>query len=574
VWGILTPVCGTFPVTRRKDCIICQHGKTLTSDFSPPPPTYASEKRGSIEDGTMKSGLAESTDVEIHGGRAEQKRRSPLKRWPALVVALCGTGILIGAIGLSLAWPFTRQNVIKQLELATTSTVTIGDFHSTFFPHFGCTADAVVLKRGSSSENQAVMTVDRLTIVGNLTGLFAKHLALIRLQGTHAVFPTLGNGTSWTPTQSAVVVDKLIANDALLDFTSDPQDQKPVRFVVHEFTGDHLAVGEPMKFAVRVQNPVPPGEVEARGTFGPWKMDNVRATPLAGNYVFREANLGVFGGIHGILSSSGKFQGTLEGISVEGETKTPEFQVQGSSHKVLLDTGFSASVDPSNGDLSLHDVVARVRQTTVQSRGRIARGQSTRGKSAAIDFAVQNGRIQDLLLLFVSDKQSPLNGAVSLKAHAFVPPGEVPFLKKLRMTGDFGVAAASFSKPDTQQSVDKLSASARGKADEVDNPENVVSGLQGRVVVNGGVATFSDLSFRVPGAHARLHGTFDLISTRIDLHGFLSMDADLPKATSGVKSFLLKALNPFLKKNHRGGAKFPVKITGTYQKPEYRADPV
>jgi AsmA-like C-terminal region len=522
----------------------------------------------------MKSGLAESADVEIDRGRAERPLKPLSKRWPVLVVAFCGAVLLIGAIGLSFAWPFTRQNVIQQLELATTSTVTIGAFHSTFFPHPGCVADTVMLKRGSSPENQAVMTVERLTIVGNLTGLITKHLALIRLQGAHAVFPTLGNGTSWTPTRSTVVVDKLMANNALVDFASSPQDEKPVRFVVHEFVGTHLAARQAMKFTARVQNPVPPGEVEAQGAFGPWKMDNLSATPLAGSYVFREANLGVFGGIHGVLSSNGKFQGTLEGISVEGETKTPEFQVQGSSHAVPLDTGFSAFVDPANGDLSLHDVIARVRQTTVQSRGSVARRQGKPGKTASIDLAVHDGRIQDLFLLFVSEKHSPLNGAVSLKARAVVPPGEAPFLKKLRMTGDFGIADASFSKPDTQQDLDKLSASARGKADEVDNPEDVVLDLRGHVVVNSGIATFSELSFRVPGAHAHLHGTFDLISEKIDLRGILSMDASLPKATSGVKSFLLRALNPFLKKNHRGGAKFPVRITGTYHKPEYRADPV
>jgi hypothetical protein len=529
---------------------------------------------GLLEGGTMKSGLAESVGAQNSGRRGEQTPKELSKRWTLLIVGLCGIAALIGVIRLSLAWPFTRENVIKQLELATTSTVTIGAFHPTFFPHPGCVADAVVLKRGSNPENQAVMTVEKLTIVGNLTGLVTKHLALIGLQGAHAVFPTLGNGTSWTPTQSTVVVDKLIAKDALLDFVSYPSGEKPVRFAVHEFIGNHLAAREPMKFEVRVQNPVPPGEVEANGTFGPWKTEDVRGTPLAGSYDFRDANLGVFRGIHGILSSSGKFQGTLEGISVEGETKTPEFQVQGSSHKAPLDTGFSAFVNPSNGDLELHGVTARVRQTTVQSRGRVAGRPNNHGKTATIDLAVQNGRIQDLLLLFVSEKQSPLSGTVSLKANAFVPPGEIAFLEKLRMVGDFGIGDALFSKPETQQSLDKLSASAQGKTDEVDDPENIVSDLQGHVVVNNGIATFSDLSFRVPGAHAHLHGTFNLISERIDLHGNLSMDASLPKATSGVKSFLLKALNPFLKKNHRGGAKFPVSITGTYQKPEYRADPV
>jgi hypothetical protein len=65
-----------------------------------------------------------------------------------------------------------------------------------------------------------------------------------------------------------------------------------------------------------------------------------------------------------------------------------------------------------------------------------------------------------------------------------------------------------------------------------------------------------------------------LITEKVDLRGILLMEATLPQATTGIKSFLLRALDPFLKKNRQGGAKFPISITGTYQKPEYRADPV
>jgi hypothetical protein len=78
----------------------------------------------------------------------------------------------------------------------------------------------------------------------------------------------------------------------------------------------------------------------------------------------------------------------------------------------------------------------------------------------------------------------------------------------------------------------------------------------------------------VPGARARLNGTFDLITQKIDMRGLLFMDATLPKATSGIKSFLLRAIDPFLKKNRRGGARIPVSIKGTYQHPSYSADPV
>ena len=295
---------------------------------------------------------------------------------------------------------------------------------------------------------------------------------------------------------------------------------------------------------------------------------------MSGHYEFRQADLGVFGGISGTLSSSGKFDGTLESIAVEGSTTTPDFGVRGSSHHVDLETNFNAEVDPANGDVTLHATSAHLRQTTVITQGTIAGHPDADGKRAALEFAVHSGKIQDLLLLFVADKKPPLTGSVSLKANAVVPPGDEPFLKKLKIKGAFGIDDVLFSKGETQDSVGKLSASAQGKVNEEVDPESVVSNLQVQVTVQDGVANFSKLSFRVPGALAKLHGTFDLISEKIDLHGTLIMEATLPRATSGVKSFLLKAVDPFLKKNRHGGAKFPVGITGTYQKPEYRADPI
>jgi AsmA-like C-terminal region len=515
----------------------------------------------------MQSGVAESIGIE-----GPKPQRTKIPRWPILIAGALGI-VIIGALLLHRFWPFTRENVIQQLQLATSTTVQVADFHRTFFPP-GCVLDTVVLRRGTSPASQATMNVSRIIIIGSLPRLFARHLALIQLDGAHAVFPTLGKGTEWKPTQSSVIVDKLVAKDALLDFASANTKNKPVRFVVHEFIGSHLADRDPMKFEVHLRNPIPPGEIEAKGSFGPWKMDDVTKTPVAGTYVFHQADLGVFKAIGGFLSSTGKFQGTLNGISVEGDTKTPHFSVRGRTHKLDLSTDFNADVDPGNGDVVLHRVVARVGHTTILSSGSVASQSNRPGKAAAIDMAVLNGRIQDLLLMFVSEKQSPLNGPVSIKARAFVPPGEKPFLKKLRMTGDFGIADALFANRGTQQDVEKLSATARGKVDQLDDPESVLSDLRGHVIVEDGIATFSDLSFRVPGAHARLHGTYDLVTDKIDLHGILSMDASLPKATSGVKSFFLKALNPFLKKNHRGGAKFPVSIKGTYQQPQYSADPV
>ena len=517
----------------------------------------------------VRAALDESQTMEA--GSAPSYR---LQRWllpVTIVILLLGIG---GAAYLVRNWPFTEKNVVKQLQQATSSTVHISAFKRVFFPRPGCIAQGVTLERGTDPHGQVKLTVDKLIIEGTLTGLFSKHLASIRAQGAHAFFPEFGTAPQWKPATSDVVVDELIANSSLLEFARrDPKSPK-VQFAIDEFVAHHLASHDPMKFEVRLHNPTPPGEVRATGTFGPWNMDRVSATPVSGDYSFSNADLGVFDGVHGILASNGQFHGTIENIAVNGATSTPAFQVKGSTHQIPLDTNFGAIVDSNNGDVTLQQVQARVLHTIVVSHGSVAGRPGEHGKITSLDMSVRNGRIQDLLLLFVSEKHSPLNGIVSLKTKVIVPPGNRHFLQKLRMAGDFGIDSALFTKEETQGKLEKLSEAARGQADQTDDPERIVSDLQGHVVVRDGIATFKDLRFRVPGARAHLEGTFDLITQKVNLRGLLFMDANLPKATTGIKSFLLKAVDPFLKKNRHGGARIPISITGTYQHPSYNADPV
>jgi hypothetical protein len=323
-----------------------------------------------------------------------------------------------------------------------------------------------------------------------------------------------------------------------------------------------------MSFQTAVSNPEPPGEVRATGRLGPWRADDPAQTQILGSYSFRQANLAVFRGIGGILSSGGKFQGMLKHLSVEGSTDMPDFEVTSSAHKVRLSTQFRAFVNATtNGDVGLQEVSAHFGNTTIVSEGSIAAQPEQKTKTASLQMVVKDGRIQDLLLLFVRAQRSPLTGVVSLRAIAAIPPEQRPFLQKVKVEADFGIDSARFTDSNTQQTVDKLSERAEGEQSE--DPESVLSDLRGHVVLKDGIANFSSLSFRVPGAAAQMHGTYDLVSERIDLRGILRMQAKLSDATTGIKSFLIKALNPFLKNDHPG-AEVPVHITGTYSHPVYR----
>ena len=195
------------------------------------------------------------------------------------------------------------------------------------------------------------------------------------------------------------------------------------------------------------------------------------------------------------------------------------------------------------------------------------------GKTGDLKLGGTDGRIQDVLMLFIQAPVSPLTGNVAFNATAKVPATLHGFVRKVQFTSDFTIENGHLTSADTQHKMDQLSQDAQGEK-QTDDPATAISNLVGHVELRDGVANFTDLKFRVPGALAHLHGTYDVITEKVDMHGLLLMQADLPHATSGFKSFLLRPINVFLKKNHNGGARIPVTITGTYEKPVCRTDPM
>jgi hypothetical protein len=494
-----------------------------------------------------------------------------LQSHKAVVVLVSIAIAVVAAVALVLLtmyWPFTRQAVIKSLQNASSSTVEIAHFHGTYFPFPGCVAEEVTFRRSSDPNAPPLMTVGKLTIQGSYPGLVTRHVSQIRAENLHIIIAASGSAQN-SPSPSNSTIDELIANGATLEFTRS-SGNPPLIFAIHQSTLRNIGTRRRLSFQVKLSNPEPPGEITASGRFGPWKTGDAGQTPVSGDYTFQNADLGMFHGIAGMLSSQGKFLGTLEHIGVQGSTDTPDFEVTSSGHSVKLETQFEAFVNAENGDVMLQQVNSNFNKTTVVSNGGVVGTPDHEGKTATVDLQVSNGRIQDILRLFVTSDEAPMSGAVSLRAHVMIPPGAKPFLKKLELLSDFGVDTGSF-KPKTQQHVNQLSAASRGESD--DNSATVLSDLKGHVVLRDGTATFSNLSFGVPGASAEMHGTYNLLTNGIDLHGILTMDSDLSKMEHGVKSLLLKTMNPLFTKKS-GGSVVPFKVTGTYKNPSFGLDVV
>ena len=479
-----------------------------------------------------------------------------------LLALICGVAVFYYIRVLS----FSEKAVLKYLAEASGTTVTVRGYRRTHFPSPGCVLEGVEFHQAN---NFTLVRIEHLVIKGTYLGLLHHHVQHVKAVGARIFVPPFGTNFTFQTEHSNIVVDEIIANGTSVEFVSAHPGEKPFVFDVHDALLTDVRWGSPISYRLKLHNPEPPGEISVSGNFGPWAHGHPQDTRITGEFTFDQADLSVYGGISGFLASKGKFEGPFQHIDVAGATDVPDFEVTSGGRKVDLASRFEAYVDAMHGDTFLKRVESHFGHTTVVTEGSIAGVQGKKGKYGELELTARRGRIEDILGLFTSAQRPPMSGGTSLRTRVEIPPGDEPFLKKIHLSGSFGVDSGSFSNLDTQQNVDELSAGARGKSK--DDPETVLTNLRGQVAVSRGIAQFSDLSFDVPGAKTRMQGTYDLLDYKIDLHGRMIVDTKISNTSSGVKALLLKVMDPLFKKKKRGEV-IPVHIAGTYQKPEFGLD--
>jgi hypothetical protein len=482
--------------------------------------------------------------------------------------AIILAGLLaIAAVLLTFHWPFTSKAVTRSWEQLLQSKVQTGHFQKIFFPHPGYIAEEVVITRNFPPGTPPLASVHKIICRASWFAIlsFTHRISHLRLEGVQISVPAYfpppvrkrANETIKT------TVTELVADGAVLQVLPRNPGSTPLRFDFSQLTIHELGRNKPMRFRTIMHTPEPPGKIAASGSFGPFAKDRVGKAPASGTFQFTGADLGCFHVIAGTLSSNGSFAGTLERLRVRGQTEIPNFEVTRSRHSVGLTAEYEAVVNGTSGDIALNSAQAHLLRTTVTAHGAIS---GEHGKTISLDLAAQDARVEDVLRLFVTADQPPLEGPITLRAHAVIPPEDRPFLQKLRLTGEFSITDAEFSHAPTRSKVDVLSARARGQKHDV---EVAPSDLKAAVTLHDAVATLSQASFRVPGAIAQGGGTYNVDTEAIDLRGRLTMRATLSQAAGGIKSLFLFPLDPFFKKGN-AGAVLPVRMTGTYSHPVFK----
>jgi hypothetical protein len=518
-------------------------------------------------------------------------RAAPRGLTRALIASAAVLAVLVFSLPLTLPGSL-RTRLANALGERFGGSVDVQSLRVSVFPRLRVAGEGVVIHRGARTSLPPLISIRAFSGEAGLLGLLGSKLRIreVRLTGLEINVPPGGvdidgdkksppadrastsdtnpNGAARKPA-SPIVVDHLVSDDALLRILRGSPDKKPREFVIARLRMEDTGAETPWAFSASLSNPTPPGQIDVHGTFGPWNADSPARTPLAAEYAFRDADLGVFKGISGTLQSAGQFSGVLERIEVNGKADVKDFALDSAGHAMPLATTFHSIVDGTNGNTWLQPVDGTFRQTTVHAVGGVVEREGKDGRTVTLDVAMDRARLEDVLFLAVKSEEPPMSGALSVRAKLEIPPGHVSALQKLVLNGTFTIDDARFAGEGIQAKVNELSQKAKG---DKGTPEQALSDFNGQFAMSGGTIRFSAINFSMPGARVSMAGSFAAATQAMDFKGTVHLDAKLSELTTGMKSMFLKVIEPVFRR--RGATVIPITIGGTVKQPKVGLDVV
>lgn len=525
-----------------------------------------------------------SKDNRAPTARETAKRRTRKLYWLlGIGLAFLIPGVICVPIAIIRAQPILRTRVVDTLSTRFKSRVELAELH--VWIANGLHAEGKGLQiYGATDPNpwesgvQPLLSIQEFHFQTSLRNLFRDPMKLDTIFVSGLVFniPPKKDRQEMRSLRRrgqkiSIAVAHFVITDTKLVINTEKPGKAPLEFDISDLRMNDIGLGQPMHFDATLVNPKPVGDIHSSGRFGPLNELSPRDSAVEGEYTFTNADLGTIRGIGGILASTGHYGGTLGRIEVAGQTDTPDFRLAVSGHPVALHTDFHAIVDGTDGDTYLEPVQARLLQTSFTASGKIVR-VIPHGRLIDLDVTMNQGQIDDLLKLGIRTDPPIMTGPIRLKTKLTIAPGERDIADRLYLAGTFHVPAGHFTSDKVQNRIDDMSLRGLGEPKLIGKEDvNVATDLAGKFVLQDGLLDFSRLHFQVPGTHADMTGKYSLDGATFDIHGLLKTDAKLSQMTTGWKSVLLKAVDPFFRKNG-SGAEIPFKITGTRSEPHFGLD--
>jgi hypothetical protein len=540
-------------------------------------------------------------------------RRHRWLKWLAggLLVALIALGVAV-SIALRRAEPMLRAQIVEKLSEHFHARVELDSFHVSLvdglwaegkglriWPPDNAAREAVPGEEGTSATNSfgPMIQIAEFRFHAPLEYKPGQPIRIhtVELKGldidvppkSHFAHAAIAGGNEAGPAHKSspliqFEVENVQCTGAHLTLETSKPGKLPLEFAIARVKLTHVSADGPMHFDAELTNPKPAGTIVTSGSMGQWAVDDPGETPLAGEYQFKHADLAVFKGIAGILESTGKYQGVLRTLVVDGQTDTPDFRLTDFGTSIPLRTKFHAIVDGTNGDTRLEPVDATLARSHFTAEGQVVRvpaetlkngTERPAGREISLKVNVDRGRIEDFLKLTSQTGTPLLTGDLTAKSLMDISPGQEPVHERLKLNGSFHLEDAEFTSEKIQGDVGQLSMRGQGRPKDakINGGKDVRSAIESDFKMAGGVISLPDVKYTVPGAEIDVGGTYGVDKGTLDFVGTARMQATVSQLVGGWKGILLKPADRFFKKDG-AGTEIPIHVRGTRKDPDFGVD--
>lgn len=518
----------------------------------------------------------------------------PARRWwqrtwvrvTALVMLIVIGGLLLALeYVLHHAEPIIRKRVIATLSVSFNTTVELDHIGVSVLKGIEVSGDGLRIPAGTHPEGantrpgfKPLLSVDHFAFHVSVLGLLREptHIAAVDVEGMQIHIPPgeegqallNGNGANHHRRREkiAFTIGEVRAENVKLFIENGKPGKEPLEFDIDKLDLTHIGPSQASTYQAELINPMPRGLVQAQGRFGPWNSEDPRQTRVSGDFTFSNADMNTIKGLGGTLQGQGHYDGVLDHLMVDGTADVPNFSLDTANHPMRLDTRYHAFVDGTSGDTFLDPVHAVLGQSSFTCKGKVVKVDH-QGHEIELAVDMPAGHIEDLLQLAMKTEPPVMrSGTVSMQAKLNIPPGDVRVARKMQLAGRLTIQDVEFGNAKLQDRVDGLSMRAQGKPKDVKAAENdrraeVASREQVDFSLANAMMTVRSLRFEIPGATVQMDGVYSLDGNVFEFKGHVRTEAEASQMVTGWKSWLLKPIDPFLKKNG-AGLELPISISG------------
>lgn len=507
----------------------------------------------------------------IHGSGGKRK----IWRWviPAAVVAVA-VPLIVVQIAIARAGPILKGRVVETLRARFDSDVQLDTLKVSFDGGINVSGSGLRIFPApeimAAGDQTPMIAVGQFDFHATVSGLIFRptHVGMVRVRGLaiHIAPASLrhkgGNAQHHHLGKVKFRVDAIECDDSQLVIGTDKPDKDPRVFLLKYIVLRDLGPNTAWPYDAILTNPIPRGEIHATGTFGPWNTETPGDSNVSGNYTFDHADMNTIRGLGGTLHSDGSFAGQLDRIAIHGKTYVPDFSLDTANHPMPLTTEYQATVDGTSGDTYLDRIDAKLGGSQFLCKGTVV---NVKGQGHYIHVSVKmtDQHIEDFLLLAVKSKKSAITGLLTLNSNLDISPGQERVIEKINLKGSFSMRQIHFTDPKIEDKVDIMSLRARGETDNLKpGAPDVESRMTGVYSMRNGRLALPHFEYFLPGGNVQLSGTYRIEGRVVNFAGKVRTKAEVSDMiASRWKSWLLKPLNPFFKKDG-WGAEIPVKVSG------------